>query len=773
MRRLSLIAAASSLAIALAAPASAGELLDLSAVEGDGFLLVDLDEGVSEPGLKIVTEDPNNDDFTTANQFSPQGVQNCVMSSVADDLVCDAPRGSGKRVKTNLTGKAPLDLVFNVGDSGGTTEYFNFQKLTNQTGARLVGFQVQLGTGTGGNFTPAEDGALAGKLSFDDLVMLTSAQATSWPGTTSATGQDPLQRAFFPGGLFGTGGADAPSGFFTDPQRAGFIFEQLSSDTLKAEDIFGAYATLFGNAQLSRNQVPDGLFFDDDGDPTTEAVLQFWKSGDQWLDSNGDPVSESQIQSLAAQEDYEIGPIEDLSNANVNFSFDVGDLGVDQVTLRFVPIFAPIVEASGSDYQFGVAASLDSTNIPFLDADPEFATIISEIESLPSRAAQQQALERAGTSYLRNFTELGFVVTRAQSEHVLQRLQQNRLRQFAGQGAASDQMAAYSGGYGASDRLGVAEVDPSRNRQLASAGSPDELAGMLARADAVDGYVRLNEKLTAYVTGSGTTGELDGTTNGAGADFNGFALSAGADYRLSEPVLVGAAVSYGATYSDIDDGRGELDVDGFTASIYGSLGAGSGAYLDGMLAYSWLSYDNSRTIRFGSIDRQADSDPDGRQIGGAVRAGYDFVFNDVVLGPSAKFQYLDVEVDDYTETGAGVLSMEVDENQESSQTLWIGGHASTPIDMGWGILRPDARLHWVSEFENGERAVTTNFTGGSLGFDTPVDGRDENYIRGGLTLTGEFDAGGTAMSVSLAYDGTFGNDDLSEHRGTLNVAAHF
>ena len=296
-------------------PALAGTIVGLDSVEGDGFLLIDEDEGVVEPGVKAVTGDPNNDDFTTANGFSPQGVVNCLMAS--NTASCDSESGSGKRVKNNLTGLGAFDTIYNVVSSGGTTEYFNFGKLTNQTPARMTGFTIEIGTGSGDNFVPAAQGSEP--LSMDQVGELLN-QAADWAGNGGVDGQNPLQRAFFPDGLFGAGGQEGEIGYFSNPDKSGFVFVPDGTDTLAATSIFGAYTEYFGNGVLSRTQVPEAVFFDDDGDPATEGPCLYWKAGELWLDGDGVVQDTATVDALIAQDAYYVDIIEDLSNVNLNYS---------------------------------------------------------------------------------------------------------------------------------------------------------------------------------------------------------------------------------------------------------------------------------------------------------------------------------------------------------------------------------------------------------------------------------------------------------------------
>ena len=66
----------------------------------------------------------------------------------------------------------PVDLVFDVVDSGGVTEYAVFEGVTNNTGLDWGGYHIELGFGTGGDFvkSPAGDGLDFDAPDYDSLV---------------------------------------------------------------------------------------------------------------------------------------------------------------------------------------------------------------------------------------------------------------------------------------------------------------------------------------------------------------------------------------------------------------------------------------------------------------------------------------------------------------------------------------------------------------------------------------------------------------------------
>lgn len=745
--------AAAAVAI-VAPPALAGEITGLVGVDGDGFILIDPDENIVEPGAAAVTTAPNNDDFVSPNGFSPNGVENCILAS--NGALCDSVAGSGKRVKNNLTGLGVFDNIFSVVPSGGVTEYFNFGKLTNQTGARMTGFRIVIGTGSGDNFTPASQ--TSEPLTMDQVGELLG-QAADWEGNGDVDGQNPLQRAFFPDGLFGNGGQEGDAGYFSSPDRSGFVFVPDGTDALAATSIFGAYTGFFGDGVLSRNQVPEALFFDDDGDPSTEAALLYWKAGDLWLDGAGIVQDAATVDAMLEQDAYYVDIIEDLSNINLNYSFDIGDLTVGEFTVRFIPVFSPMVTAAQTEYQFNVALALDQTEIPYLFLDQssatgsqaaisatfdEFQEVTDAINSLPNPASIQQALERAGTSYLRNYGVQAQLLGRDQLEHVLQHLS-------AGRGSAP--IAASSARPERAEDAGTAAAETFANS---------------------DGSAQVTDRLTVFLSGSLSTGDIDPTLNGAGSDYTGYTITTGADYHVYDSIRLGAAVSYGDNSANIDDGRGELDASAVTLMAYGTFGTDTGLYGDIVGGYSWLDFDNDRNIVIGTLNREASSKTDGKQKSFAAKAGYNFAFGPLVVGPSVQYQYYDLDVDGYSESGAGVLSMTVDDMNFLSETIWLGGQAKYQVPVGNGVIEPRASVHWVKEFKDDGFIVDTRFTDGVLPFFTPIDARDDAYVRAGASVAGKFKTnGGLAVELFVAYDGTFGNSDYSQHRFHLGAALRF
>ena len=215
-----------------------------------GKVTFDGSEGFS-PGIKIV-----NDDALTGSNGS-----NCIMANSGSS--CNGAKQTGKRFKLQTTGEEPNDLVFNVNPDGSFASEGNdglykvFLAFGNDSGKSLEGFNVSLGAGVGGGFvaSTATDG-LGFVQSFGDDKPLNNSQFS----------------VLFSNGLFGPqDDVHTLLGYFDD-QRAGFGLAFDNADSFSSTGLFGSYGDLFG-AMLSYDQLPQGYFFDDDGNADTDSVL--------------------------------------------------------------------------------------------------------------------------------------------------------------------------------------------------------------------------------------------------------------------------------------------------------------------------------------------------------------------------------------------------------------------------------------------------------------------------------------------------------------------
>lgn len=289
------------------------------------------------PGIQVIQE--------TYTQGGPDGLtlDGCIMTSNPTNT-CTGEFQSGKRIKTQMTGLEPMDLVFDV-EEGAESNYQVFYRLVNKTSQALAGFALELGFGVGSDFVraTAEDG----------ITFSTTFRAQPASADSSATTQ-------FPFGLFGDAASNenfSIDGFFA-AERTGLNVVQTAT-TIASTGFFGPYTSLFP-FWLSQDAVPLGAFWDNDGDASTDALLMAWLNNDGLWEvrrdvadlGTGEAVSLDLAEFFSSFEDVvaRLGlgdalsedVIEDLANLNVNYAINLASsVGTGSFTLRTTMIAAP------------------------------------------------------------------------------------------------------------------------------------------------------------------------------------------------------------------------------------------------------------------------------------------------------------------------------------------------------------------------------------------------------------------------------------------------
>jgi hypothetical protein len=296
------------------------------------------------PGIKVQAES-----YGDTGSGGTVQLDGCLMTSNPTNT-CTGGFQSGKRIKQQITGFEPVDLVFNL-DAADTSEsvYQVFGRLINVSGQSIKGVTVELGFGLGADFKAATG---------DQLTFSTAFTAQPNNSGLSSTSQ-------YPFGLFGDAD-DSPNflldGFFSS-DRTGFDLVQTDT-AISTAGYYGDYFNMFG-AWNSQESVAEGLFWDFDNKPDTDNLLMAWQIGqDSWemrrtvgqtcdvLDPTectfGVTLGQYKIGTFDeivamltadAGQDwvniFDAGAIEDLANLNLNYAISLGDLtGKSTFTLR-------------------------------------------------------------------------------------------------------------------------------------------------------------------------------------------------------------------------------------------------------------------------------------------------------------------------------------------------------------------------------------------------------------------------------------------------------
>ena len=279
-------------------------------------------------------------------------------------------------------------------------------------------------------------------------------------------------------------------------------------------------------------------------------------------------------------------------------------------------------------------------------------------------------------------------------------------------------------------------------------------------------------KVGLFVNGQIGLGDKNTTANETGFDFNSLGLTGGADYRLTDKMIFGAALGYSLAKADLYENSGSIKVDGLNLSLYGSFYQPKKFYIDMLYSYGMTAYDNSRSIVYTleqntPINQTAHSDPDGEQQILSISGGYHLHFGKLSVTPTLRLDQIGTSISSFTESianpqapGAG-LALAINDQTIKSVTLAFGAQLALELKQSSGVtFIPQVNLEWVTESKTGQRWIKgrlVDYTGEDS-FALPTDEADGSYANLGLGLAVQFNE---KISAFVNYETLLGLRDMS------------
>ncbi|OSZ68452.1 hypothetical protein CAP40_07665 [Sphingomonas sp. IBVSS2] len=245
---------------------------------------------------------------------------------------------------------------------------------------------------------------------------------------------------------------------------------------------------------------------------------------------------------------------------------------------------------------------------------------------------------------------------------------------------------------GRTDQLGY-------GRTIADTGGADGAAGDGSGAPGKgavdeDGNRRIGS-LATWAGGAIDIGTRDRRTDRSKITATTAGLSAGADIKLSEGVLVGLGGGYGNDLSRIGTAaqvRGTSTI----YAAYASIQPASGTFIDGMLGRGQLDFTTRRIAQ--AVNATAHGSRDGNYTIAAISLGIDRAGGPLQWSIYGRGEYMDAELDAYAESGAGRYNLRFDARKVRSITGTIGGRLEYRQKTGFGSITPRLRAEWNHEF---------------------------------------------------------------------------
>lgn len=245
-------------------------------------------------------------------------------------------------------------------------------------------------------------------------------------------------------------------------------------------------------------------------------------------------------------------------------------------------------------------------------------------------------------------------------------------------------------------------------------------------------------------------GSRANTFEQSGFKFDNHHFVFGADYRLQDNWVVGSSFGYRHNTADFVNNRGNTVNDNYTGSLYTTYNITDALHVEATASYAGAQYETLRNISLGGVNSVATAKPEGNQYAFSWGGGYDFNHGALSIGPYARGEYINLDIDGYSETGS-IAAVRFGKQNIESLVSTVGVQTAYTFSMPWGVLIPQLRGEWHHQFMDGQRAVQGSFVADPLqqSFSLLSDGPTRDYYTFGASVSSVLPGG---ISAFLAYE---------------------
>lgn len=288
----------------------------------------------------------------------------------------------------------------------------------------------------------------------------------------------------------------------------------------------------------------------------------------------------------------------------------------------------------------------------------------------------------------------------------------------------------------------------------------------------------------AFLLGSVFFGNQDPTSQIGGFSYDSYTITTGADYRVTDNLIVGLALGFNHFETDFDVNANtapneRLNNDSYYFSLYSTYYLPNEFYVEGTASFAHSSFNSRRLILIPEakvpipINDIATADYGGTQFGLSFGAGHDWSLAPVTLNLSGHINYARANIDSYDEKGGGEWNLAFNGQIIDSLTTRLDLQVSYAISTNFGVLLPYARAGWTHEFLGSENDIGFRYLNApdfsSQQTITPLP-TDRNYFPLGAGVSATLPNGWAAF---LHYEALVGIKDFSANLVTVGLRKEF
>ena len=265
-----------------------------------------------------------------------------------------------------------------------------------------------------------------------------------------------------------------------------------------------------------------------------------------------------------------------------------------------------------------------------------------------------------------------------------------------------------------------------------------------------------------FISGTGEVVDVDSTSLARGSSFDTGGVTVGADFRVTEHFVLGAAIGYANTSADLSL-EGSLESNAAKVSVYSTY-YNRGFYVEGILSAGYGSIETRRLTAGGF----AHGDTSATNYGALLGIGYDVSIGRWSFGPLASLSYSRVGIDDFAEEGA-IGALYINSQSQDSLKSALGVQTSYTAQIGSVTVTPFARAKWEHELLDETSSIEAGFTADDyFTVDGPEVGADSAVVDLGISVQLT-----PRVGIFTFYTGAFGRENYTVHSTTIGMGVKF
>ncbi len=195
-----------------------------------------------------------------------------------------------------------------------------------------------------------------------------------------------------------------------------------------------------------------------------------------------------------------------------------------------------------------------------------------------------------------------------------------------------------------------------------------------------------------WTSGSFQFGTLTPSGVASGNKFTTAGLTAGADYQVSDKLVIGAALGYGADRTDVGQNGTRSDASSFTGEVYASLKLFDPVFVDGSLGYGSLGYDNRRYVT--GDGSTVSGSRGGSYWFGSLAASLELGRGRIKFAPYVSTDFMNATFNGYSESGPSTQLLSYNAMKFNAVSGAAGLRGSIDMPMSFGVFSPTARVEY-------------------------------------------------------------------------------